>query len=303
MRVDFLTVNVCGSFADPIPAPDFIIPGYLAGTVGCLAAAGSTGKSYWALEAAMGVCSAAANRALLDLDIRQHGRALILNAEDPLDVIRRRLNAIGQLVDPAFWPEIGGNLDIKAMVGTQPDIMSDQCLEDIVRMAEGARLVVIDTLTRWHRLDENKNGDMSRVLSRFEVICRETGAAVLFLHHIAKGMALDERQHVQQATRGASAITDNARWQGWMRGMSPCEAKTLGITDGQRKSYVRFGGSKENYGQATAEAWLERKADGVLIPAALAPKAVKPRAGKSRTVKTRVEKPLAQKPRGEYTYV
>ena len=77
------------------PAPlDCVWSGFVAGTVGCLAAAGSTGKSFFAIEVAMGVASNRANAVLLNFEIPKHGKAVIMNAEDPESVIGHRIHAI-----------------------------------------------------------------------------------------------------------------------------------------------------------------------------------------------------------------
>lgn len=259
-----MAIDIMASFEQEPPPLDFVIPGFLAGTVGCLAAAGATGKSFWALEAAMGVCSGQADERLLQLGVKQHGPVVILNAEDPAIVLHQRLHAIGQHLPPEAREEVAERLTIEALTGTMPDVMEQRWQDAILRVAADARMLVFDTLTRWHKMDENNNGQMSQVLSVMEMIARKTGASVLFLHHVSKGMAREGRQDEQQATRGAAAITDNARWQGWMQTMSEETAKEYGID--KRKRYVAVGGNKENYGQATAERWLERKAGGVLLP-------------------------------------
>lgn len=248
------------------PELDFVVPGFLAGTVGCIAAAGSTGKSFWSLETAMGVCSAQADKSLLNFGIESHGCVVILNAEDPAPILHRRFHDACSYLPAAAREEVYEKLRIEVLMGTMPNIMDGKWQKSILSATEGARLVIFDTLTRWHQLDENSNGDMSRVLSVFEMICRETGAAVLFLHHVSKGMAKDGRQDEQQATRGAAAITDNARWQGWMQSMSASDANDYCIADNDRWRYVATGGNKENYGQATPIRWLERKKGGILIP-------------------------------------
>jgi RecA-family ATPase len=275
-------VDILKCFAEEPPEMDFVLPGFLAGTVGCLAAAGSTGKSFWALEVGMGVASAHADSRLLDLGIRHHGRVVVLNAEDPGGVLHHRLYSIGRFLPESAREEVAEKLSIQALVGTRPDIMDTKWQDSVLGVVEGARLVVFDTLTRWHRLDENDNGAMAQVLSVFEMICRQSGAAVLFLHHVNKSMARDGRQGEQQATRGASSITDNARWQGWMQGMGEAAAKEYGIRDDDRKRYVQAGANKENYGMASPDRWLERKAGGVLIPVELQ-KQVKNSGGKGVT--------------------
>lgn len=262
-----MAIDIMASFEQEPPPLDFVIPGFLAGTVGCLAAAGATGKSFWALEAAMGVCSAEADACLLKLGIEHHGRVVILNAEDPAVVLHQRLHAIGKHLPLQAREEVAEMLTIEALTGTMPDIMDPRWQDSILRVAADARLVVFDTLSRWHKLDENSNPQMAQVLSVMEMIALKTGASVLFLHHVSKAMAREGRQDEQQATRGAAAITDNARWQGWMQTMGDETAKEYGITE--RKRYVAFGGNKENYGQDTDQRWLERKAGGVLLPVEL----------------------------------
>lgn len=264
-----MALNIIECFADAPPPLDFVIPGFVSATVGCLAAAGATGKSFWALEAAMSVCSADADAKLLNLGVKHNGRVVILNAEDPAIVLHQRLHAIGQHLPPDARAEVAERLVIEALTGTMPDIMAKKWQDAILRIAEDARLVVFDTLTRWHKMNENDNGQMAQVLSVMEMIAKETGAAILFLHHVSKGMAREGRQDEQQATRGAASITDNARWQGWMQTMGVDAAKEYGIDDDNRRRYVAVGGNKENYGQATPDAWLERKAGGVLLPVQL----------------------------------
>jgi RecA-family ATPase len=259
-------VDIAHCFSDEPPPLDYVLPGFVAGTVGCTAAAGSTGKSFFALQAGMSVCSADADKSLLKLDIKNHGGVVLLNAEDPETIIHQRLHSIGSYLSPSAREEVVEKMVIAPLVGRQTNVIDPRWQEAVLRVSEGSRLIIFDTLTRWHQVDENSNGEMATVLGVFEMICRETGAAVLLLHHVSKSMARDGRQDEQQATRGAAAITDNCRWQGWMQTMSKTDADRYGIAEDDRKKYVAFGGNKENYGQATGERWLERGRGGVLLP-------------------------------------
>ena len=49
-----MALDIMAAFTNEPPELDFIWPGFLAGTVGALVAPGATGKSFFALEAAMG---------------------------------------------------------------------------------------------------------------------------------------------------------------------------------------------------------------------------------------------------------
>lgn len=50
-----MVIDISQAFEVLPPPIDFIWPGFIAGTVGALVAPGATGKSYWALQAAMSV--------------------------------------------------------------------------------------------------------------------------------------------------------------------------------------------------------------------------------------------------------
>jgi RecA-family ATPase len=264
------------------PEPmDFVIPSFAMETVGIIAAAGSTGKSFWAIEAGMSVCSAEADQSLLNLGVEKHGKVVILNAEDPEIALHHRLHAIGGYLSNNARKEVAENMILEPLMGRMVNIMEEKWQEAVLRVSDGARLVIFDTLTRWHQLEENSNGDMARVLGVFEMITKKTGASVLLLHHVSKGMARDGRQDEQQATRGAASITDNARWQGFMQTMTKDEAEQYDIHADFRKKYVNTGGNKENYGTSTAEKWLERKEGGVLLPADFLTKKEKTKGGRN----------------------
>lgn len=257
-------------------ALDFVLPGFVAKTVGCLAAAGSTGKSFLASEIALCIASALANARLLNLDIEKQGKVVVYNAEDTKEVLLNRLFDICSEFDQDTQAEVAQNFEIRALTGRGCNIMHDGWLNAILQDAQGARLLIFDTFSRWHSMSENDNGEMAQVVGRYERIARETGAAVLFLHHVNKTSALNGKQDEQQATRGAASITDNARWQGFMQVMTDKEAMKFGIANSDRKQFVKWGGNKENYGQSSGDKWLERKAGGVLLPVDLVVPAPEP---------------------------
>lgn len=260
-------VNIAECLETDAKELDFILPGFVAGTVACLAAAGSTGKSYATMEIAIGICSNDADKKLLNMGIHKEGKVAIFNAEDPHDVIHARLRSMSVHLDQKMREKMAANLKIYSITGMQPDIMNPDWQNEIIRIGTGKRLLAIETFSRFHRLDENSNGQMSQVIGVLEMIAKVTGAAVLFVHHTAKSAALNGDQDKQQSSRGASTIVDNCRWQGYMQTMSEDEAKKLSVPLDDRKMYVQIGGNKENYGSPTIAKWLKRGEGGVLLPA------------------------------------
>lgn len=252
------------AFTEQPPALDFVFGGLLAGTVGNISAPGSTGKSLLALELAITIACPEIDDDLLQLGVHERGKVIVFNAEDPKEILSSRLFNIRKAFHEDFLDEIRNNLSVIPLVGKQPNIANQAFQDQVIERSKGARLLVFDTFTRFHVANENDNGQMSQVVGCFERIAAETGAAVLFLHHASKGATLNGQQAEQQAARGASAITDNCRWQGFLQGMSADEALSFGIDEGDRKGYVRFGANKENYGKSMADRWLVRCDGGVL---------------------------------------
>lgn len=274
-----MAIDLMWAFENEPPPLDFIWPGFLAGTVGALVAPGATGKSYWALEAAMCVACSVDGGDILELHPFKTGRVIYLAGEDPEPVLLQRAHAIGKHLSPAARVSIAENLMLESIMGKGLNIMDQRHMQRILELCHGARLIVIDTLSRVHHLDENSNGDMAQLVSRLEQVAYLTGASVLYLHHVNKSSARDGQTGQQQAARGASALIDNARWCGFVEKMSEEKAGLLSdrhfdrspIGDDRRKYFLRFGTSKINYGEEQDDRWCERQTKGVLIPVDLVP--------------------------------
>lgn len=267
---NIVAMDLMAAFRSEPPELDFIWPGFLAGTVGALVAPGGTGKSFWALEAAMAVACGAEGGDALGLRPKQSGRVVYLSGEDPAAALTRRVHAIGQHLTQAAQEVIVKKLTLAPLVGTRLDLMDEVQLTDIMDYCTGARLLVLDTLSRVHYLDENSNGDMARLVSTLEYIAASTGAAVLFLHHVNKGSAREKQIDQQQAARGASALIDNVRWCGYITRMTEQEAECMNVGSRpvgkeRRGYYVRVGESKQNYSDPEPDKWFERVDGGVLV--------------------------------------
>jgi RecA-family ATPase len=265
------------AFESEPPELDFIWPGFLAGTVGALVAPGATGKSFWALQAAMAVACGMPSGDLLGLKPKHSGRVVYLAAEDPEPVLIRRIHALGKHLDQSAREAIAENLFVEPIMGKRLNIMKPDHLKRVIEYCTDTRLVVIDTLSRVHDLDENSNSDMARLVATLEHIAASTEASILFLHHVSKGSVKDGQIDQQQAARGASALIDNARWCGYVARMTEEEAKRLServfdrqpISKDRRSYFLKFGVSKQNYGLKQPDRWYERQEEGVLLPVEL----------------------------------
>ena len=272
------------------PAPlDFVLPGYVAGSVGSIVAAGATGKTMLALQIAVHVSGGADTLALEGVAGWKptSGRVLYLSGEDPADVIAGRIHAIGgYMLDADARARTAENLRIAPLVGYGARIDQGIWRSWIERESVDARLVIVDTLRRFHGADENDGGEMAALLAHLEHICRVGGTSIVFLHHVSKASALNGAAGEQQASRGSSVLTDNVRWQANLATMSEREAKAAGVPDDQRRRFVRLAFPKVNYGPPVADLWFQRERGGVLRPApqiaAAAAAAPAARAGKGK---------------------
>lgn len=262
---------------DHEPRPlDFVLPGLVAGTVGSLVAPGATGKSTAGLEMTVQV---ATGKDLMGLGRHPTGHVVTLAAEDPADVIHARLRAIAAHLDETEREDLKANSLVLPCLGRAGDLLDDgKTADKIERVAQGARLVILDTLSRWHTGEENERRDAAKVMRALEGIAERTGAAIVFLHHTSKAAALEGNGDKQQSSRGSSVFVDEARWVAFLQTMTGEEAKILGRPEEERRQFVRYGVSKANYCPPQLDIWLRREAGGVLVPVEMARAEPKPKA-------------------------
>lgn len=251
------------------PPLDFVLPGLLAGTVGALVATGGTSKSAWAMQAAVKVAGGPDLLGLEKIDkewSRSTGRVIYVAAEDPGLILWHRFRGLSSLMSPAERETLEGQLEVLPCLGLGLDVGSESWKQWLYSVADGARLVVIDTLRRIHQLDENESGAMSQLVGLLESICYKTGATILYVHHTNKAGATTGEA---VATRGSSVLTDNARLQLNLVTMQPEEAKALDVDPENRRQFVRLIYSKTNYCAPYPDRWYRRGNLGRLEPAHL----------------------------------
>lgn len=261
-----MALDLMVAFTESPPPIDFVLPNMVAGTVGALVSPGGAGKSMLILQLAAQI---AGGPDLLEVGELPTGAVVYLPAEDPPAAIHHRLHALGAHFTAEQRQTVAEGLLIEPLIGRCPNIMASDWFDGLKRAAEGHRLMILDTLRRFHVEEENSSGAMAQVIGRMEAIAADTGCAIVFLHHANKSAAMAGAGDQQQASRGSSVLVDNIRWQSYLSGMTQAEAEEWGVDDGQRGYFVRYGVSKANYGAPFKECWFRRHDGGVLKPAAL----------------------------------
>lgn len=263
-----MAIDIMGCYSTQPKPREYVLPGMIPGTVGSIVSPGGQGKSMLAVELAHCI---AGGVDLLGLGQQHQGRVSYLSAEDGGDILHERLHAIGQRLSQGQREACAERLVIEDLTRHTPNLFEQQWLDAVERLAIDSRLLFLDTLRSFHGGDENDGTQMSALIGSIRAMAARTGCAVVFLHHANKAAAMAGQGDAQQASRGSSVLTDNIRWQSYLAGMTPEEAKKYDIETDQRGYYVRFGISKQNYGAPFDERWYRRREGGILEPVDVKP--------------------------------
>ena len=272
------------------PPQDHVLPGLLAGTVGMLAGPGGVGKTMFELQVALAVaCGGSICGGLFEggesgaLIPTRPGKVVLVAAEEAMDVIWHRLHAVvatllgqprllGIDADPeallGLWSE---NLLIYPLAGMprvtlmDRDLVSAKCFKQLMEACEGARLVMLDPIRRFHTSDENDSGAMTALVQMLQEISSRTKAAVIFAHHTNRASTQMGQGDTAGAARGSTALSDGVRWQLNLSKPTRELAKRRGISDDDSGRFVMVDIAKSNYLAPQSTAMLERLAGGVLM--------------------------------------
>ena len=234
---------------------DYEIPprGWLLGNQFCrrflssLLADGGTGKT--AVRIAQ-LTSLAIGRSLTGEHVFQRCRVLILSLEDDRDELRRRVYAT--MLHYGIKPEdVKGWLFLAAPKGLKLAELRDGspqvgALEELLRKAISdfrLDLISLDPFVKAHSLEENSNSAIDFVCMLLAKLAIEFNCAVDVPHHTRKGNAGAGNA---DSGRGASAMKDAARLVYTLTPMSHEEADTFGMSEADRRSFVRMDSGKVN---------------------------------------------------------
>jgi hypothetical protein len=160
------------------PEPRWLLDGLAAlGDVTLLSGPPGVGKSW----VTMGLTCAIAMgwSEFLGRKVLGQGRVLYVDQENPDDVIFQRLHKLGL--------DASGRSNLRYLwnQGVRIDRNPDEFLEEALDYSP--TLILLDSLTRLHTQDENSAGSMSALFNEgIQPLARETGAAVILIHHTGK---------------------------------------------------------------------------------------------------------------------
>jgi AAA domain len=182
-------------------------------------------------------------------------RAWVVNGEDPMDELERRINAIcdhykitENAIGGRLFVDSGRDTNIKIAVQdrgstriVQPDV--DRIIECM--QEREIDLLVIDPAVSFHAIPENDNTGIEMFASEWARIAEHTNSAVVLAHHVRKG-GHGQQEYFVEDGRGAGALLSKARDAEVLNSMSEEEASRFGIDVQERGDYFRVEGGKPN---------------------------------------------------------
>ena len=287
---DITDARIDGYLHTP-PAPQrWVLDGFLPlGIVAAIVAQGGAGKS----QLLMQLCYSVATGMTLagQWAVGETGTVLMLCAEDSPEEIHRRVHRIHKQLGSGFAASMQKQLKdsflIRSLTGIDVLLTQATPKNEVVRtalaekllltaqQAKNLKLIIIDPASRFRGGDENSNLHATRFVQTLEYLALNTGATVLIAHHTGKG-ATNSKETSQDASRGASALTDGIRWQLALTPLTSVSKGYKGLPPNARHLYMEAKLVKTNYTAPQPEVLLLRGSDGYLQvtndPSATTPK-------------------------------
>jgi RecA-family ATPase len=242
---------------------------YLRSFVSVLASAGGIGKTSLQIVEALAIVT---GRPLLGEEVKERTNVWIVNLEDPLEEIQRRVLAAMRHygikpaeVEGRLFVNAGRDFSLKFGIQTREGVLPNTKLVEYLCAKIPEKqigCVFIDPFVAAHSLSsENDNVGINAIVAEIRRVADETKCAIGLVHHIRKGNGEDASI---DSVRGAGSLIGAARAARVVNRMSADDAAKLGIDENEARSIMRVDDGKANLAPPAASA-VYRKMEGVKI--------------------------------------
>lgn len=223
---------------------------YIRGFISVLAAPGGVGKTSLQITEALAI---ATGRELLGEPVHESTKVWIINAEDPMEEMHRRIAATVKFygiqkseVENRLFIDAGRDLHINFADQGQDGVQKNHELVEIMIKKitdENIGMVFIDPLVAVHGVNENDNMAINTVIDAIRNVADATKASIALVHHTRKsnGQEIDV-----DSVRGAGSLIGAARSARVVNRMSKKDAQNLGICELESRSIFRVDDAKGN---------------------------------------------------------
>lgn len=248
-----------------IPPRDWIVPGLLLKkNITLLVAPPGSGKSLLTLQIAIMV---ATGMSWGGWNPRKQCKVLVINSEDDIDEMRRRLFATAKemgvdhqaLAGRVFLAEAPESIVIAAVKSSTRTIVKTPLVEKLVKTIKDNEIgcVVVDPFAETFEGDENSNSEVKWAGVLWREVSRRTDSALALVHHSRK--YADDMAGEADVTRGGGSLIGVARILCTLFTMTETEARAMGVPVDRRTDYVRFDDAKANHSKRGAVRWFVKK--------------------------------------------
>jgi KaiC/GvpD/RAD55 family RecA-like ATPase len=239
------------------------------GTVSVIGGLGGSGKSMAMVEMIVAAVTSSkyANRSSINQTC-----SLYLAFEDSQEELNARFSAVMAnysvdhrnlvMKNAKAISLVGKSMPLVTMKGRNPvstgfsELLIEKVLElkDLTNTEQA--LLIIDHARLAAIIDWNDAAQVTVLTQELHRIAHEANTAVVLIAHSPKNTASPDHEISQADIAGSSALVDNARYVGLVRGMSPKEAKDLGIKAEIRNNYLKLECVKSNYSKTGLIGWF-----------------------------------------------
>ena len=260
------------TWIDPalIPARRWIYGNhYIRSNVSVLASAGGVGKTSMQIVEALAI---ATGKPLLGEEVREQCNVWVVNLEDPLEEMQRRLvaamlhfNIAPEDVEGKLFLDAGRDMQIMfASQGRDGIEVHDELVNYMIEKIEHHKIGVafIDPWVGANQINENDNVAMNAAVAAVRRVCDATDCSVGLVHHIRKSNG-DEA--TVDSVRGAGSLIGAARAARVINKISQEDALKLGVSEQESLGIFRVDDGKSNLAPPAAHA-VYRRMVGVPLP-------------------------------------
>jgi hypothetical protein len=241
---------------------------YLRSFVSVLASAGGVGKTSLQIVEALAIVT---GKPLLGEEVKERTNVWIVNLEDPIEELQRRILAAmkhyGIQADDVrgrLFVNAGRDFSLKFGTQTREGVVPNTALvEHLLKKIpdKGIGVVFIDPFVGAHNINENDNMAVNAIVAEIRKVADVTQCSIGLVHHIRKGNGEDANI---DSVRGAGSLIGAARAARVVNRMPLDEASRLGIDEAEARSIFRVDDGKANLAPPADKA-LYRKMVGVKI--------------------------------------
>lgn len=223
---------------------------YLRSFCSALASAGGNGKTSLQIVEALCICT---GRPLLGENVHQRTRVYLVNLEDPIDEMQRRILAAMKYYDIKreevegwLFLDAGRDFNMKFTALVRGEIVINEALIQHMQakiIEHDIGLTFIDPWVGANDINENDNGQMNKAVAQIRRIADVTNSGVCLVHHIRKTGGEDANI---DSVRGAGSLIGAVRAARVINRVSVEDLMRMGVKEADAIGIFRIDDGKAN---------------------------------------------------------